>query len=694
MRKRAEPRIWENTNISASANFTHVNPVVEDILKSLPSEVYQISAWKAFTGLFASILLTVVGYVALALAPWFLMPITWLFIGTVFAGLYSVGYDCGSGAFSKHKIVNRLVGHLVSLPLMLPFESWSLQLMEARNKTLQKTQGILHSIVTGDLWFLSSSVQWLRANFALRSIYQPGHRLSVILSISSLYAFACVFFSVMIYNLGLWGLIKFWLAPWLVYHFWISSFLATSYKSNKLLQDLKDTKMRLIFHCKYPRWVEVLTHNANLLMTSQNLGTLIPSYNLKSSYRALKEHAGQYLEEVSFSWNMLKGDGVQINWVTCIFLLLSPVVALCGLFTTEIKLKTMLVGFISYYIGGLGITMGYHRLWAHRSYDASLLVKIVLLIMGTGTFEGSVLWWSRDHRAHHRFSDTDKDPYGVNKGLWWAHIGWMLVKQDESKIGKTDMSDLEADPLLRFQDKHYSWLAVLIGFVIPTLICGYGWGDFRGGFFFAAILRTVILMQATFCINSLAHWWGDATFTDQRSPRDSYLVSLVTFGEGYHNFHHEFPYDYRNGVRYHYYDPGKWSIYLLSLIGLTYNLKRFPSNEIEKGHLQMQMKLIERKKATISWGPAIETLPVYTSAQVKERCLEGSELLVIDGVVYDVHEFKKIHPGGEKLIINYIGKDASIAFNGVVYEHSNAARNLMSHFRIGKVDSQMDSIYE
>jgi len=275
--------------------------------------------------------------------------------------------------------------------------------------------------------------------------------------------------------------------------------------------------------------------------------------------------------------------------------------------------------------------------------------------------------------------------------LWWAHMGWMLVKQDESKIGKTDMSDLEADPLLKFKDKQYTWLAVLIGFVIPTLICGYGWGDFRGGFFFAAILRTVVLMQATFCINSLAHWWGDATFTDQRSPRDSYLVSLVTFGEGYHNFHHEFPYDYRNGVRYHYYDPGKWSIYLLSLVGLTYNLKRFPANEIEKGHLQMQMKLIERKKATISWGPAIETLPAYSSAQIKERCQEGSQLLVIDGVVCDVHEFKKIHPGGEKLINNYIGKDASLAFNGVVYEHSNAARNLMSHFRIGKIDSKMDS---
>jgi len=192
-------------------------------------------------------------------------------------------------------------------------------------------------------------------------------------------------------------------------------------------------------------------------------------------------------------------------------------------------------------------------------------------------------------------------------------------------------------------------------------------------------------MQATFCINSLAHWYGDATFADQRSPRDSYLVSLVTFGEGYHNFHHEFPYDYRNGVRYHYYDPGKWCISILSYFGLTYNLKRFPANEIEKGVLQMQQKNLEKKKTLLKWGPEPSSLPEYTAEQVRERTLEGSSLVIIDGLVHDVAEFKKIHPGGEKSLGIYLGKDGSAAFNGGVYGHSNAARNLLSNFRVGKL---------
>jgi len=164
--------------------------------------------------------------------------------------------------------------------------------------------------------------------------------------------------------------------------------------------------------------------------------------------------------------------------------------------------------------------------------------------MGTGAFEGSVFNWCLDHRAHHRYTDTPKDPYNISKGFFYAHMGWLLWKRDdytEDEIGPNhlhgiDISDLRKDPILRIQHKYYGIWAFLIGIALPTVISGVFWGDWLGGFFFGAMAKSVFLQHCTFFINSLAHTWGDATYSDQKSPRDSYIVSLFTFGEGYHNF--------------------------------------------------------------------------------------------------------------------------------------------------------------
>jgi len=456
-------------------------------------------------------------------------------------------------------------------------------------------------------------------------------------------------------------------------------------------QKIQDTTFQVVVHYKYPKWVEVLSNHLNVQMTAEKISSLLPSYNnltinSNALYNALRDACPQYLEEIPFGWNAIeREEGVKIKWPTTLFLITTPLIALYGFATTEIQLATAIVTLFSYFFGGLGITMGYHRYWAHRSYEAKTPVRVALLIMGSSAFEGSIIWWARDHRAHHRFSDTDKDPYGVDKGLLWAHVIWMMVTQDSSKIGKVDVTDLEQDPLVQWQDRNYYWIAFLTGWLIPICICGFGWGDWRGGFFYAAIFRTVVVMQATFCINSLAHHMGSTTFADQRSSRDNYITSLITFGEGYHNFHHEFPSDYRNGVRYHYYDPSKWLIYILSLVGLTYNMKRFSSNEIEKGALQMEMKKLDQRKALLKWGPEISSLPEYTLDQVKEKVKEGAQLIIIEGIVHDVADFKKVHPGGERLLENFIGKDATQAFNGIVYNHSNAARNTLSFFRIAQL---------
>jgi stearoyl-CoA desaturase (delta-9 desaturase) len=293
----------------------------------------------------------------------------------------------------------------------------------------------------------------------------------------------------------------------------------------------------------------------------------------------------------------------------------------------------------------------------------------------------SVFDWCNDHRAHHRYTDTDKDPYSINKGFWYAHMGWLFFNRP---IPKSDISDLEADPILQFQHKYYPYLAVLQGLVLPTVIAGYFWGDWWGGFLIAGVLSRVVVNQATFCVNSLAHYYGELTFSDQRTPRDSVLVGLLTFGEGYHNFHHEFPYDYRNGVDFFSFDPTKWLIKALSFVRLTYDLLYFSEEAILKGKLQMKEKHLALQRAALHWGPPVETIPIYDAKKVKELASQGEQLIVIDGFVHDVRGFLKEHPGGERIMKPFLNRDASKAFNGKVYNHSNAARNVLELLRIAR----------
>lgn len=201
-----------------------------------------------------------------------------------------------------------------------------------------------------------------------------------------------------------------------------------------------------------------------------------------------------------------KEDSVakKLNYLHISILFGTPVLALYGILTTSCYWQTVVFSFLYYAFTGLGITAGYHRYWAHRAYDASLPVQIMLMLAGAGSVQGSIRWWCRDHRAHHRFTDTSKDPYNAKEGFFHSHLGWMLVKQDPKKIGRADIGDLNKDPIVRFQHKFYIPVALTMAFILPSIIAGYFWGDYRGGFFFAGILRLVFVHHSTFFVNSLA----------------------------------------------------------------------------------------------------------------------------------------------------------------------------------------------
>ena len=308
---------------------------------------------------------------------------------------------------------------------------------------------------------------------------------------------------------------------------------------------------------------------------------------------------------------------------------------------------------------------GYHRLWSHRSYTASLPLRIWLATVGGGAMEHSIINWSRDHRAHHRYTDTAKDPYSVQTGLLHAHIGWLMFRRDPQCQGDTDISDLMSDQIVVWQHDHYTTIALFMAYILPCCIGGL-WGDWWGGFVYAGIIRAFLVQQSTFCVNSLAHWLGDHTYDDRNSPKDHVFTALITLGEGYHNFHHEFPSDYRNAIAWYQYDPTKWIIWLWKQLGLADNLKMFRQNEIDKGRLQQEQKKLDLKLDELQ-SSELQQLPVIEWNEYQNEVLSGRPWLSIAGVVIDVGQFRHEHPGGKPLIDSGIGKDATAMFNGGIY---------------------------
>ena len=227
-----------------------------------------------------------------------------------------------------------------------------------------------------------------------------------------------------------------------------------------------------------------------------------------------------------------------------------------------------------YVVTGLGITVGYHRLLAHRSFTCPDWVKAALLIAGGWALENSVLKWAADHIRHHARCDQEDDPYNAKLGFWHSHCGW-LFRIDPHRDEKY-ASRLKQDRIVMWQHKYYLPI-VLSGLALPFIV-GFlykGWVGGLGCFLLAGVGRTFFVLNSTFCINSICHLWGEQPHGKENSSRDGWWVSLVTFGEGYHNYHHKYQSDYRNGPKWYNFDPSKWLIYCLSMMGLASSLRRF-----------------------------------------------------------------------------------------------------------------------
>lgn len=232
-----------------------------------------------------------------------------------------------------------------------------------------------------------------------------------------------------------------------------------------------------------------------------------------------------------------------------------------------------------YVFGGFGVTIGLHRLWSHRSFQACTPLRAVLLCASSVANQGSIAHWVRDHRVHHRHSETTSDPHDATRGLFFSHIGWLLLRKPPQVIeaGKAiDMSDILSDPVVQFENQFYTPMVMLWCFGIPTVVPWWCWGErLWTAFLVAGVLRLVSLWHATWCVNSFAHAYGTRPYSrNQRGPAENPFVAVVSLGEGWHDWHHAFPYDYACSETNREWNPSKWVIDGCANMGWAWGRKR------------------------------------------------------------------------------------------------------------------------
>lgn len=258
----------------------------------------------------------------------------------------------------------------------------------------------------------------------------------------------------------------------------------------------------------------------------------------------------------------------------------------------------------------LAITAGYHRLWSHNAYEAHWSLRLWYALFGAMALQNTILHWSSGHRVHHRHvDDVDLDPYSAKRGLWFSHMGWMVRQYKSGEVNFDNVKNLMKDPIVMWQYKYYVPIAVGMNIGIPVAL-GLMFDDLWGMILLAGVLRIVTTHHFTFFINSIAHKWGSQPYTDENTARDNHFFAFLTFGEGYHNYHHIFQTDYRNGIKWWQWDPTKWLIKSCSMLGLAKNLRVVPDFKIQRAKLKMQFKRAQERlaksKNSDKWSQLLE----------------------------------------------------------------------------------------
>lgn len=301
----------------------------------------------------------------------------------------------------------------------------------------------------------------------------------------------------------------------------------------------------------------------------------------------------------------------RISWLTFFVLIIYPILLAFLVIKYHIshKIGIFEIGLLiaGYYGSNITVGVGLHRLWSHHAFKTNTAVEFILVIMSAATLQGPVLSWVSNHYTHHTYTDKDQDPHSPLKfdnkilGFIWSHIGWMIIDGSYKSIDRVTMVKLGKNKLLRWQLKYYWQIAAFMNIVFPALI-GYLIGgtinSAYAGFLFIGMGRA-LQQQATFCVNSLCHFVGSKQYY-KGTAGDIWWMALFLLGENWHNFHHAFPSDYRNGAKWYHFDVHKWIIYVMSKLGLAWNLEVTSKIRIQAKINETSKYLIEGRKQQLN----------------------------------------------------------------------------------------------
>ncbi|MCC8416035.1 MAG: fatty acid desaturase [Rickettsia endosymbiont of Gnoriste bilineata] len=301
----------------------------------------------------------------------------------------------------------------------------------------------------------------------------------------------------------------------------------------------------------------------------------------------------------------------RIVWSIFFVLIIYPIILSCLVIkyyaSYKIGLFEISLFIAGYYGSNIAVGVGLHRLWSHHAFKTNKVVEFILVMMSAATFQGPVLSWASNHYKHHTYTDKDQDPHSPLKfenrilGFVWSHIGWMIIDGSYKSIDRITMVKLGKNKLLRWQLKYYWQISLFMNTIVPALIgCLIGGTIISAyaGFLFIGMGRA-LQQHATFCVNSLCHFVGSKKYY-KGTARDIWWMALFLLGENWHNFHHAFPSDYRNGAKWYHFDVHKWIIYVMSKLGLAWNLEVTPEVRIQAKVNETSKYLIEGRKQQLS----------------------------------------------------------------------------------------------
>ncbi len=353
----------------------------------------------------------------------------------------------------------------------------------------------------------------------------------------------------------------------------------------------------------------------------------------------------------------LIGPTRKLIWINIIFFAATALISLIGgpFYIAHFGLPPALVWYTVFYVfaTSMSITVGYHRLFSHVTFKANPVIEFLFLFFGAAAFQQSALEWASQHRDHHLYVDTEQDAYSIKKGFFYAHIGWLMFWKHT--VHYENVNDLKKRPMVMHQFKHYYLWAIGSGIVFPTLIGALAGGaaGALGSFIFVVAARIAFVHHSTWCINSVCHMFGRATYDIDATAKDHWFVAFLTNGEGYHNFHHRFPGDYRNGVRWYQWDPSKWLIALLSKARLTSDLKRVSKFKILEARLRADHTRVQKWILQTGEHPRWERLQADLEAGYK---LLGQRLLAWERRSYDYRDLVCGRIRHQSRIIHYLAK--------------------------------------